>query len=75
MPANVFRQGNGRVVSKFREQIGRERGITQMKHLKTLTRRPAEAADIPTLINFVALIQGLLTAILSFSQAKESAGS
>ncbi|HOF40283.1 MAG TPA: hypothetical protein PLD73_09435 [Candidatus Hydrogenedentes bacterium] len=45
-----------------------------MKHLKTLTRRPVEAADIPTLINIVALIQGLLTAILSFTQAKEGAG-
>ena len=42
-----------------------------MKHLKMLTRRPAEAQDIPTLSNIVALIQGLLTAILSFSQAKE----
>jgi len=44
-----------------------------MKHLKTLTRRPAAAQDIPTLINIVALIQGLLTAILAFSQTKEGA--
>ena len=42
-----------------------------MKHLKTLTKRPAEAQDIPTLINLVTLIQGLLTALLSFTQTKE----
>ncbi|MFO7973988.1 MAG: hypothetical protein R6V12_05070 [Candidatus Hydrogenedentota bacterium] len=42
-----------------------------MKHLKTLTKRPAEAQDIPSLINIVTLIQGVLTAILAFSENKE----
>ncbi len=43
-----------------------------MKHLKTLTKRPAEAQDIPTLINIVTLIQGFLTAVLTFTQSKET---
>lgn len=42
-----------------------------MKHLKTLTKQPAKAQDIPSLINIVTLIEGVLTAILTFTTNKE----
>mgnify|MGYP000131029689 CR=1 FL=1 len=42
-----------------------------MRHLKTLTKRPAEAQDIPQIINIVSLIQGVLTALLAFTTEKE----
>jgi len=42
-----------------------------MKHLKTLTKQPAKAQDIPSLINWVTLVQGVLQAILAFTATKE----